>query len=436
MIVQTEHMHSFIDGLENLDKTISLQSSGWLREFRLKNLSRFQKLGFPTTKDEEWKYTNIEPIVRKNYRTPPFAELTDTKSLRDIIGPDEHTFIVVNGSFSPQLSNLKGIPKGIIICALQDAALSHRAEIENILNKYDPEKANKFTALNIAAAGNGAFIKVADKTAVNKLIHIVHVTDHAEAVVMPRTVISLGKSSEASVLETHISFDNKLVYFANALTDIHLAEGSTLQYCKAQSESLHAFHIGTTRVWQERDSNLNGFSFMVGSSITRNNLDVILNAEGASTRVNGLYCVNSTQLVDNHSSVDHRQPNCTSNQLYKGVLNAASRAVFNGKIFVRPIAQKTNSYQLNKNLILGNEARVDTKPQLEISADDVKCTHGATIGQLNEDEIFYLRSRAIAKKTAVKMLCQGFIDDIILTVSGDSVQAKLNKLLEPTLASI
>ncbi len=435
MILQSEKIRPLISGLENLDKTIAIQSTGWLKEFRLKNLSRFQGLPFPTVKDEEWKYTSIEPILRENYRLASGAQLTDRSLLDKITSGEECAFVFVDGVFSSELSNIKGLPKGVVLSTISDAAVNYKADIENIYKKYDPDTEAKFTALNLAAAGNGAFVKVSDKAVFEKLIHIVHITTQGRTAVLPQSIITIGKSSEASVLETYIGFDNTLVYFTNALTDIYIAENATLHYHKAQSESLKAFHIGTTRVWQETNSNFEGFSFMVGAGIARNNLDIALTGEGINSRLNGLYCTNGTQLADNHSVVDHRQPNCTSNQLYKGVLNGASRAVFNGKIFVKPIAQKTNSYQLNKNLLLGKDARIDTKPQLEIGANDVKCTHGATIGQLNEDEIFYLQSRSIPRKTAVKMLCQGFVDDIINTIPNGTVRYKLNRLLEPTLAS-
>ncbi len=437
MILQSEHARSFIDGLENLDKTIAIQATGWLKEFRLKNLFRFNGLGFPTVKDEEWKYTNIEPLLTQQYHSALSPQAIEADPLKTYLNCAELNLVFINGTFSANLSNLRGLPKGAIVSTLQEAWPLQRADIENILKKYNPAQGTFFTALNLAIAGNGAFIKITDNARVEKLIHIIHLTSTQEqnTFLCPQTMIIIGKSGAASILETHISFSNDRVYFANALTDIHLAENAILNYHKAQSESLKAFHIGTTRVWQERDSNFNGFSFMVGGNITRNNLDVILNGEGASARLNGLYCVNDTQLVDNHSTVDHRQANGTSNQLYKGVLNGASRAVFNGKIFVKPIAQKTNSYQLNKNLLLGKEARVDTKPQLEIGADDVKCTHGATIGQLNEDEIFYLQSRCIARSKAVKMLSEGFVGDIINTIPHESVQSKLNTLLVPTMAA-
>ena len=222
----------------------------------------------------------------------------------------------------------------------------------------------------------------------------------------------------------------------SALTDISLAKNALLYYSRAQKENLKSYHIGNTRVWQERDSNFQGFSFVAGGALIRNNLDVVLNGEGAQSFLNALYSVYGTQHVDNHTSVDHRVPNCMSNQLYKGILNGASRAVFNGKIFVRPIAQKTNSYQLNKNLLLGKDCRVDTKPQLEIFADDVKCTHGATIGQMNEEELFYLQTRAIGKQDATRMLARGFAEDVLNQIKNEAVHQKLTEYLQPSFEKL
>jgi Fe-S cluster assembly protein SufD len=220
------------------------------------------------------------------------------------------------------------------------------------------------------------------------------------------------------------------------LTDIYLAPNAVCRYNQVQRESLKATHINATRVWQERDAVFDGFSLTVGGAVTRHNLDIIINGEGGQATLNGLYSVRERQHVDNHTSVDHRFPNGTSNQLYKGILNDQARAVFNGKIFVRPIAQLTNSYQLNKNLILGKDCRVDTKPQLEISADDVKCTHGATVGQLNDEEIFYLRTRAIPRSKAVEMLSHGFVDDILNKIQHPRVREHFQELVKPTLSAV
>jgi len=346
--------------------------------------------------------------------------------------------VFVNGSLSTELSNINKIPKGITISTIDEAIANNVPHIEKFLTKYDLANEAVFVGLNEALNETGTYIGVEKKTVTEGLIHIIHVTSSksTNTVSMPRTLITLDQSSEATILESHIAFNDKITYFTNALTDIFLGEDTTLHYSKAQKESLNAFHIGQTRVWQERNSNYDGFTLTAGGKLTRNNLNIVLNGEGADAILNALYSIYGEQHVDNHTSVDHRVPNCTSNQLYKGILNNASRAVFNGKVFVRPIAQLTNSYQLNKNLLLGTKCRVDTKPQLEIFADDVKCTHGATIGQLDENEMFYLQTRCIPRNVATKMLVHGFVDDLFSTIKNDSIHQKVDALMQPSFEKL
>ena len=262
-----------------------------------------------------------------------------------------------------------------------------------------------------------------------------HITtvDKDDVMTLPRSLIIVGESAQAEILESHISTAAHF-YFSNALTDILVNQNANLKYYKAQSEGPKAYHIGTTRVLQGQGSQFESFSFSIGAKLTRNNLNIFLNGEGSSAVLNGLYAVSDSQHVDNHTSVDHRPPRCVSNQLYKGILDGSATAAFNGKIFVRRIAQQTNSYQLNKNLLLGKGCQVNTKPQLEIFADDVRCTHGATIGQLNEEELFYLESRAIPKNLAVKMLARGFVDDILSKLTNVEIHKRFENLLTKTFS--
>ncbi len=411
-------------------------NSSWLGQLRQKSFDNFLKLGIPTIKNEDWKYTNLSALSTISFKPIAQEKFTFQNDVKRLIKNDEITLVFVNGILDEGLSSLGAMPKGLTLLSLNRALVEKTSDIENLLKKYDGVAEPAFISLNRALAKEGAFIQVADKTHVEKIIHIIHVTQATEpALTTPTSYIFLGKSAEATVLETHLGFNNS-VYLAAPLTEVFLDQNAILHYCKAQSESLKAYHVGNTRAWQERDSHFDGFALMNGGELTRNDLDIISNGEGTSSTMNGFYGVNGKQFVDNHSSMDHRMPNCTSNQLYKGILNGASNASFNGKIFVRQIAQKTNSYQLNKNLVLGVDCKVNTKPQLEIFADDVKCTHGATIGQMNEDEIFYLQSRCISKKTAIKLLAHGFVGDIITKIHNPSIQDTLNILLEPTFAAL
>ncbi len=438
MIAKTEKNDTFLNRIKGIEQTPSGKAPHWFMELKRQGVSRVTELGFPTVKDEEWKYTNVKPVIERSYHFAKNDHLKELPQLQRYYNPNEINVVFVNGFFSQQLSNMKKIPDGIKILTFQEAAQEKEINLESIIKKFDTKQESTFIALTKALTNNGIYVEVAEKVICEELIHIIHITspDAADIICTPYTLVKAGKSAQAAILESYLSFNNETVYFTNSVTDIVIEENAVLTYCKAQSEGLKSYHIGSTRVWQERNSSLLGFSLMVGAQLTRNNLDVLLNGEGANATLNGLYCVNGTQHVDNHTLVDHREPNCTSNQLYKGILNGASRAVFNGKIWVKPIAQKTNSYQLNKNLILGEDCQIDTKPQLEIGADDVKCTHGATIGQLNEDEIFYLQSRAISKKNAIGMLSKGFVDDILNTIHNESINQKLHQLLEPTFAAL
>ncbi len=426
MIVKSDPLSTLIEGWETFEKK-NKNKSALFADWRNAGLNRFRELGFPTLEDEEWKYTNVKPIANSRFVISTEQKILEKDALKDYCDPKEINLVFVNGVFNAEFSQIKTLPKGVTVLNLSEAAVSFEKEIAALSQKYSTEDA--FVALNKALISDGAFVKVEAKVNIAPLIHIVHVTSTNEQIVTaPRTVILLGESAQAHILESHISF-GQAVYFADCLTDVHLAENANLLYCKAQGESLQSFHIGTTRIWQERDSQLNSFSMTKGGMLTRNNLNIVLNGSGANSILNGLYAVADNQHVDNHTCVEHRPPNCTSNQLYKGILNGASRAVFNGKILVSREAQQTNSYQLNKNLLLGSNCRADTKPQLEIFADDVKCTHGATIGQLNEDEIFYLETRCIPRDIAVKMLARGFVDDILNRIEHASIVAKINKLL-------
>jgi len=435
MISRHDNTINFIKELEKIVKSAqNTQSPQWVNKLRLTGISRFNELGIPTVKDEEWKYTNLAPLAKHTFELSTDHKLIEMEAFNAYRNVSDINIVFVNGSLSPQLSNINKIPKGITISTISEAIANNIANIENFLTKYNSTNKTAFVGLNEALYETGTYIGVEQKVVHKGLIHIIHVTssNNNNTISIPRTLITLNKSSEITVLESHVAFNDQITYFTNALTDIFIEENATMHYCKAQKESFNAFHIGQTRVWQERNSNYDGFTLTTGSKLTRNDLNVVLNGEGADATLNALYSIYGKQHVDNHTSVDHSVPNCTSNQLYKGILNNESRAVFNGKVFVRPIAQQTNSYQLNKNLLLGDKCRVDTKPQLEIFADDVRCTHGATIGQLDENEMFYLQTRCIPRNMATKMLVHGFVNDLFSTIKNKSIHQKVDALMQPS----
>jgi len=437
MISRIDTSSAFLSELIEYEQSLLKSATPWLKVMRAKGLERFKSLGLPTVKNEEWKYTSLASLAQKKFSFVGEQKLNDTLNLEKYLDRSEINIVYLNGFFSKELSNLDGLSSGLTIQNLKQAFKENERELQPLLSKYDPGTQGAFAALNTAYFHDGAFIKVKKNTVTDKLTHIIHVTNGkiTDTISFPRTLIVLEPSSEAAVLESHISFANES-YLTNALTDIFVTENAQLDYGKGQNESREAFHIGTTRIWQERDSNVEAFSLAAGSLLTRNDLSVTLDGPGAHATINGLYAITDQQHVDNHTAVDHKAPNCTSRELYKGILHNQARGVFNGKIFVQREAQLTNAYQLNKNLLLTKGCQIDTKPQLEIFADDVKCTHGATIGQLNEDEVFYLQSRAVPKSVAVKMLCRGFVDDILNEIKHASIHVKLEKLLTHVLSVI
>ncbi len=435
MVPQTEKLNKLIHNYPEFYSQQTPQLPIWLKELRTLGSARFEQLGVPTLKDEEWKYTDLSGLSNRAFYLPERIKFEEICEFKSLLNPQDFNIVFINGLWAPEFCNIQNLPAGLNITKFNSATLQSLPETKILLEQYSTNLADAFIALNDSLAHDGVCIQFAPKTICTKLIHIIHVNcfDKKDAALAQRSFISLGQAAQAEVLETHLSC-TPISYLANALTDIFLAPAANLRYCKAQNEGPEAFHIGTTRAWLKKDSHLDSCAITLGSKMTRNNINIRLEETGASAILNGLYTIRGDQHVDNHTCVDHRAPNCTSNQLYKGILNERSRGVFNGKIFVQQIAQQTNSYQLNKTLLLGKEARIDTKPQLEIFADDVKCTHGATIGQLNEDELFYLETRGIARKDATKMLCKGFAYDVIDRIQSPAITKKLDYLLQPTFA--
>jgi Fe-S cluster assembly protein SufD len=430
MTVKAQPKNTILENFkdENL-KRIQL-SPAWLAQARQNSWARFVEIGIPTTRHEEWKYFNLSSLVTKALRPCGESPTKDVKDIKEYLDDTDINVVFLNGVFSEEFSSVSNLPKGLFVTNLSKILESRADELRDMFKRTTVNDPEPFVSLNTALYRDGAYIRIEDKAVIEKVIHVIHVTtpDVKDVAVFPRTVLAAGRSAQASVLESFIGLSDES-YFVNAVTDIHVGENTVLNYYKSQADSMKAMHIGSVRVSQEANSQLEAFSLAVGSHMARNNISVASNGEGTDSILDGLYVLRTNQEVDNHTLIDHRQPNCTSHQLYKGILNDQSHAVFNGKIFVQPIAQKTNSYQLNKHLLLGKDCRVDTKPQLEIFADDVKCTHGATIGQLNEDEVFYLQTRCIGREDAVRMLSRGFVDDILDKLRDQNVRRKLNRLL-------
>jgi len=295
------------------------------------------------------------------------------------------------------------------------------------LTQYARYDENAFSALSAAFLLDGAFVFIPDKTILKEPIQLLFISTSAEAefVTFPRSLIVVGSNSQVSIIETHVGLENN-VYFSNAVSEVVVGENSVVEYDTVEDESEGAFHIGTTHVHQERNSTFTSNAISYGGALVRNNVTAVLDGEGAECTLNGLYVVAGEQHVDNHTTIDHAKPHCSSHELYKGILAGRSKGVFNGKILVRKDAQKTDAKQTNKNLVLSDDATINTKPQLEIFANDVKCTHGATIGQLDEEATFYLRTRGLGVGAAHDILTNAFASDVINRIQTPSLRDWLN----------
>ncbi|MEY3283762.1 MAG: Fe-S cluster assembly protein SufD [Acidobacteriota bacterium] len=412
-------------------KTRSGIDQPWLTALREKAIESFQGLSFPTTRDEEWKYTNVAPVLRTQFRQMLDLDLSGVtaKRLESLTFPEANgsRLVFVNGIYAAELSSTSDLPAGVLVCNLAELTPGNPASPTDRLGSLANYEQDAFTALNTALIGDGAAVFLPRGQAIEQPIHLLFLTAASEQIVAyPRVLIVAEEGAVATIVESYASPLSD-VYFNNAVTEVIVNAGASLDHYRLQQESERAFHIGTTKVRQERGSRYRSLAISLGADICRHTLDVEHRAEQIETVIDGLYVVTGNQHVDNHTSIDHAHPHCQSSQLYKGILDGRARAVFNGKVLVREGALLTDARQLNKNLLLASTTTVDTKPQLEILADDVKCSHGATVGQLEDDEIFYLASRGISPERARALLTFGFAEELIGRIGLESVRTRLDR---------
>jgi Fe-S cluster assembly protein SufD len=421
-----------------LERRLNGEASSAVHALRRAALQRFETVGFPTTRDEEWRFTNITPIAA----TPFEAVLERPKALVapemlarwTFPGINAHRVVFVNGHFSPVLSAIGSLPPRVTVGSLAEALSKDGDRVAAHLGKYAPVEESAFTALSTAFMQDGAYIVVPDKTVLKEPIHLLYFCtgDGKPFMAHPRNLFVIGKQSKVSIVESFIGNADH-AYLTNTVTEMVVGEETVVEHDKLQLESPLSYHIGTTHIRMEKASTLTSNAVALGGSIVRNTITAVLGAEGIECTLNGLSLGTGTQLIDNHTVIDHARPNCASHELYKAVLDGTSRGVFNGKIFVRKDAQKTDAKQTNKTLLLSDDATIDTKPQLEIFADDVKCTHGATVGQLDEEQVFYLRTRGIGESDARDILTFAFASDIVSRVHVAPLREQLEALIRRRL---
>jgi Fe-S cluster assembly protein SufD len=462
MIDVKEAEAHYLSTFTQLEKKLAATGPSWVHAIRRAALDCFAQLGFPTSREEDWKYTSVTPLTDVVFRPaePELAASRAVKSQRQALEEvaagraaiaswhaaqeigrlplanlkcSRLTFI--NGHYCPELSTPETLPQGVKVGSFSAALKGHVASLEGHLARYADYKTHPLVALNTAFLEDGVFVELPKGVVLERPIHLLYLAqpDGQPMVWHPRNLILAGRESQAAFIETYLGLAEG-VYFTNAVTELVAGEGAVIDYCKVQQESEAAVHYARVQIHQHRSSTVATHSLAFGGALVREEVQTVLDGEGAEALLHGLYIVAGQQHVDNHSTIDHAKPHCNSRELYKGVLEGKSGGVFNGKIIVRKDAQKTDSKQSNKNLLLSEEAVINTKPQLEIYADDVKCTHGATVGQIDPEAVFYLRSRGIALPEARHLLTFAFANDILEQIKHAPLREQLSGSLFARLA--
>jgi Fe-S cluster assembly protein SufD len=429
----TEHTGRYVSSFKAWQETSKGAGPAWLKALRQAGISSFASLGFPTTKNEEWKYTNVEPVVSQAFelavgesKQPPSAELLS----KAFVEADAPRLVFFDGVFAPQLSSLQGLPQGVQLVNLGALLKSEQSGLAARVARHADYRRHAFVALNTAFINDGAAVMVSPGCRLSQPIYIVYMSGAGKRPLVshPRTLILAGARSEVSIVESYAGV-NGGAYFSNAVTELIGEPDAWVQHCRVQREGAAAFHTGTLAANVGRGCHLAAHAITLSGALVRNDVHVSLDGEGAECVLNGLYLGADKQHVDNFTEIEHVKPRATSLELYKGILDDASHGVFNGKIVVHKDAQKSDARQTNRNLLLSADAVVNTKPQLEIYADDVKCSHGSTIGQLDPDALFYLRSRGLGPDEARSLLSFAFASDIVARIKIKGLRRRLDDYL-------
>jgi len=404
--------------------------SEWLKDLREKAFRFFTENGFPTPQNEDWKYTNVAPIAGGQWSVvgEQSEEIVSSADVAPFVFDEskESVLVFTNGRFDKSLSRLDSIKDTTVLSFSEAAGDARFGEIfqAKLASVVEFEK-NGFTALNTAFIDEGAFLFIPENAKIETPIQFLFLTGEGKAA-FPRVLLVAETFSEATIIETYVRRD-ETKYLTDAVIEIALADEAKLNHYRVQRESHEAFHVGTSGAAIRRGSVYDSTNITLGARLSRHDVSVKFLTAGGEAFVDGLYMVGDSQHADTHSIIDHQQPNCTSHQNYKGIVDGKARAVFNGKVFVRENASGTDAQQSNKNLLLSNDARVDTKPQLEIFNDDVKCSHGATVGQLEEEELFYLLSRGLNDSLARNLLTYGFAEEIVNKIGIETIKKQLDE---------
>jgi Fe-S cluster assembly protein SufD len=433
MIAETLVGKGYISEFHDFSQRLSEQAP-WLIALRREGYSEFGEAGFPTTHDEDWRFTNVAPIAQTRFALLHKDAALNVEELEQFGATSFPCCLVfVNGKYSAQLSRTPALPKGVKVGSLAEAIATGDEKVQEQLGRHLNFRRDAFAALNTAFIEDGAYVYVPRSTVVEQPIYALYVSTSSAEPVMnhPRNLVIVEENSQATIVEDYVSLDEQAgaPAFSNTVTELVAGESAVVSHYMIVRESEQTFNVSTLRIQQARSSNVATHSLLLGGALIRNNVHPVLAGEGAECLINGLFMANGRQHMDNYMLVEHASPHCDSRQFYNGILNGQSRGVFHGRIIVHKDAQKTDAKQTNRNLLLCDDAQIDTKPQLEIYADDVKCTHGATIGQVDETALFYLRSRGLSEVSAKHLLLQAFANECLDRMHTGPVRDHVERLV-------
>ena len=433
--IQIAGLGNYLEAFTKLQQRTSRQPD-WLRRLREEAFGRFCDVGFPTTKDEDWRFTSVAPIAQGTFQLANGLDAgVRADELKSFLLPDAACRLVfVNGRYSPELSDQQHVPEGVEIGSLADGIESYPKALESNLGRYVDTRRDAFCSLNTAFFEGGGCVCIARGTVLDSPIHLLFVSTSSDdpRMIHPRNLLIAERNAQAGIVEEHVSLGDGVV-FTNVVTELIAEENASISHLMIERANPKALHISTLRIQQARDTNVRSHSVLIGGALVRNNVHPVLAGNGGECLINGLFLGDDHQHLDNYMMVEHASPHCASHQFYNGILGGHSHGVFHGRILVHKDAQKTDAKQTNRNLLLSDTARIDTKPQLEIYADDVKCTHGATIGQIEENALFYLRSRGLDETSAREMLLLAFAGECLARIEPAPVRKYVERVVHRTM---